>query len=266
MTDLGTLGGTLAGSELLSFQGGLNNLGQVSGGSFLAGDSIFHPFLWTSPGPMQDLGTLGGQCGTAFGINDAGVVIGEADLPGNCNNRHHAFMWTQNAGMTDLGTVDGDGCSFAEEINSTGQIVGVSLACDSEIGLHAFLWQGGQIIDLNKVIPPNSALFLTEAFAINDLGEIAGVGVPSGCSFDALCGHAFVLIPCDQNHPNIEGCDYSLVDASATATAAPASSAPAAQMPTAANSEPFDLVSPTIRSLHRRMMPLSRGPRAQPLK
>jgi probable HAF family extracellular repeat protein len=202
MTDLGSLGGTLAGSELPGYQGALNNRGQVTGASTLRGDLVFHPFLWTKPGPMQDLGTLGGECGSAAAINDAGEVVGAADVPGPCSQTIHAFLWKSNV-MTDLGTVEGDPCSYAAAINSNGQIVGESFACDFSVE-HAVLWRNGQIMDLNKLVPSNSTLHLTRAFAINDRGEIAGIGALAGCTNDRLCGHAFLLVPCDEHHDDSE--------------------------------------------------------------
>jgi probable HAF family extracellular repeat protein len=138
---------------------------------------------------------------------------------------------------TDLGTVDGDSCSWARAINSQGQVVGQSFACDGSINtLRAFLWEDGSIVDLNKLIPGSSQMQLVDPVSINDRGEIAGIGLPPGCTLfeDATCGHAFVLIPCDENHPNIEDCDYSLVEASAMVNVA--TRMPGANMPATASS------------------------------
>jgi probable HAF family extracellular repeat protein len=185
MVDLGTLGGTNGAPNAL------NNRGQVVGSSNLAGDVISHPFFWTAPGPMQDLGTLGGNNATAIAINDAGEIVGQSDMPGG---QTHAFLWTKRDGITDLGTIDGDSCAVPGAINSAGQIVGLSFACDFS-SQEAVLWESGEIIDLNTLIPPGSPLFLTRALTINDRGEIGGLGVPPGCNNDTVCGHAFLLIP-----------------------------------------------------------------------
>jgi probable HAF family extracellular repeat protein len=207
MTDLGTLGGT-CGTPVA-----INNQGQVTGQSDLAGDLTFHPFLWDGR-QLRDLGTFGGNNGQASWINDAGDVVGKADLPGS--QTHDAFLW-KNGVMRDLGTLEGDSCSNAYSLNSRGQVVGTSedqTLCNIPTGEHAFLWEHGTMVDLNSLIPPNSSLELTFALAINDDGEIAGTALPSGCTPDQIdfCGHAFVLIPCDEHHPGVEGCDYNLTD------------------------------------------------------
>jgi probable HAF family extracellular repeat protein len=213
MVDLGTLGGTAG------FPSALNNRGQVVGQSNLAGDLVSHPFISTNSEPMRDLGTLGGNNAAATAINDAEEVIGSSDLPGG-GQATHAFLWTKKDGIKDLGTAyTFDGCSDPGAINSAGQIAGASRGCDYS-SQEAVLWENGEIIDLNTVIPPNSALILTRAFTINDRGEIGGLGViggigePPGCFADNVCGHTFLLIPCDEGHPNIEGCDYSPVEES----------------------------------------------------
>jgi probable HAF family extracellular repeat protein len=214
MTDLGTLGGTMG------LPNALNNRGQVVGQSNLAGDLFFHPFLSTNSRPMQDLGTLGGDCGTASAINNAGVVVGAADFaPGFCGLNHtRAFMWRQGVGMTDLGTVEGDTDSAANSINSKGLVVGTSSIPCTIAHSHAFLWEEGSIVDLNDLIP-SSDFRLSCGFFINDGGEIAGIGFLPGCeaSDPIVCGHAYLLIPCDDGHPNVESCDYSLVEATSAA-------------------------------------------------
>jgi probable HAF family extracellular repeat protein len=203
MTDLGSLGGTLAGSEPAGFQGAINNLGQVVGASTLAGDLVFHPFLWTNPGPMQDLGTLGGDNASASGVNDAGQVIGVSDLPGNV---YHAFLFNSGV-MNDLRTLNGDSFSTASSINASGQIVGQSChePCVNHFQNRAVLWENGAIFDLNTLVRGgHSGLTLSLALVINDQGEIAGIGRPVGCLADSACGHAFVLIPCARESEDCE--------------------------------------------------------------
>ena len=70
------------------------------------------------------------------------------------------------------------------------------------------------MVDLNTLIPPGSSLTLTYAVAINDNGVVVGFGVPPGVPPEEYetKGHAYILIPCDEEHPGVEGCNYRMVD------------------------------------------------------
>ena len=94
------------------------------------------------------------------------------------------------------------------------------------------------MVDLNTLLASGSDLTLTEALFINDAGEIAGNGVLQNGDADA-----FVLIPCDENHPGVDGCDYSLVDASATAADRPTPT----QKPTTADQWVSGTAKPMMR-------------------
>jgi probable HAF family extracellular repeat protein len=194
----------------ISFHYALNNRGQVVGQSDLPGGAYAHPFLWDKKRGIQDLGLLsGGLSASAHWINDSGQIVGLSGI--ESDQFFHAVLWDK--GITDLGTLNGDLCSVAESINAAGQVVGGTFDCNTAAFLHAFLWEhGGPMMDMNSLTPPGSDLLLTGAFSINDRGEIAGQGTTSAGN-----NHAFLLIPCDEQHPGVEGCDYTMVEAPATA-------------------------------------------------
>jgi len=200
MRDLGTIGGTA-----VYLVNGLNNRGQIVGGMNVAGDQSFHPFLWDGSA-LRDLGTFGGDWGSADSINEFGDVVGWTLMAGN--QASHAFLWRKGV-LTDLGTVNGDPSSTAFVVNSERQVVGATQD-DNFAYVHAFLWEKGSITDLNTLIPADSGVQLMAAVGLNERGEIVAQGVLSDGDL-----HAFLLIPCDENHAGVEGCDYSLVDADA---------------------------------------------------
>jgi probable HAF family extracellular repeat protein len=258
MLDLGTLGGT-SGSPF-----GLNNRGQVVGLSNLAGDQTAHPFLWDK-GTLRDLGTLGGSFGIAEGINDSGEVVGAAIKKDQAVFSPLAFLWKDGV-MTNLGTLNGDDCSWAFHINSKGQIVGISYPCANPVfpNFHGFLWQNGFMTDLNAFAPPDSSLATWgDGIFINDRGEIAGLRVLPPFQ-PALDLHAFLLVPCDENHQDIEDCDFSEVEGSDSAIRV--GSPPVEQGPTNANPWVSGAANPMMRYFGHRTMPWYRnlGVQTQP--
>lgn len=199
MRDLGGLGGT---SCTLPFD--LNSKGQVVGGSDVPGE-FQHPFVWDAATGMTDLGTPDGGYGQADAINEHGDVVGLGEANGGLLD---AILWRKTGGkwrMTDLGTLSG--CSGATSVNAYVQVVGSDCA-----GIAFFSEDGGPIVDLNTLVPPNSGLQLFEAQQINDRGEIAVEGPDASGD-----NHAVLLIPCDENHPDIKGCDYDTIDAETAA-------------------------------------------------
>jgi probable HAF family extracellular repeat protein len=213
MTDL-SLGGTQGGSGLL------NSRGEAIGDSTLPGDVEDHAFFW-SGGKLFDLGTLGGTKSLPTGLNEYGHVSGMSRTTNN--ETLHAVLW-RNRKINDLGTVPGDACSFAWGLNSKDQVVGISLPdpCDFSVA-HAFLWERGSMVDLNTLIPHDAGLTLVYGEAIDDAGEIVGIGVPPGVSpADVeVLGHAFVLIP-QGDIPEFEGENGQTRDQPVPRAAAPA--------------------------------------------
>ena len=176
----------------------INDHGQIVGASTNCTATPLHAVLWQND-TANDLGSLGGTMfSLAIGINNRGQVVGGSNLAGDTTG--HAFLWTEDKGMQDLGTLPGDFSSFAESINDKGQVVGLSF--DVNENARAFLWQDGVMTDLNKVIPPSFPFVLVDPFDINTRGEIVGFAVDPNTDE----GHAFLAIPCNQEHANRKGC------------------------------------------------------------
>jgi probable HAF family extracellular repeat protein len=215
ITNLGTAGG------LHSVARAINDAGLVTGWSYFA-PGIGHAFLWKD-GAMTDLG----EWVDANDINGVGQVAG--------SRFEVASLWTPttpnttSGTFTDLGALPSidplafPGASVALGINSSSEIVGYSIDLvpggGDEYGYgyvefpRAFVWTEGVMQDLNAQIDPASAdwYFLQHATAINDAGQIVGMGLlDTGASEYAT--RAFLYTPVSLGLPLVSVGDASIIE------------------------------------------------------
>jgi len=180
--DLGNLGPANDPANFGASALGINNRGQVVGGSYSSNatpnprtrnPSQQHAFLY-SRGQMQDLG-IGGDSNYATGINNRGQIIGSFFIYDNLPLLdQHAFLYSEGQ-VIDLGTLGGsEPETEAAGINDRGQVVGWSnVSKDPYVPLsHAFLYSGGQMIDLGALL--FGVTSESAAKCINNCGQIIG--------------------------------------------------------------------------------------------
>ena len=207
-----TIWNTASGATVLganTYATAINNSGEVTGSNGEA-------FVVVN-GQVKSLATVAGMnWSAAYGINDAGEVVGDGRLT---NGTFRGLIWSPGGSVTTLGTFGGSSSqatdvndsgevvgfaslangyqnafsmvdsmmidlgtlgksSYAYGINDSGEIVGYSYLADGD--QHAFLYQDGSMLDLNSLLPANSGWVLEEALGINSAGQITGMGLYDG--------------------------------------------------------------------------------------
>ncbi len=164
----------------------INDSGQMAAAYPSEPGVVEQGYLVSATGHATSIGSLGGTLTQPEAINGSGQIVGFSD---NAEGYHEAFLYSGGV-LTNLGTIDGMDSSDASGINDNGDIVG---GCyDSLTGdAFAFLYTGsGPMVDLNSLINPNSGWSLVSASAINDKGQIVGMGINAEGE-----AHAFLLDP-----------------------------------------------------------------------
>src|SRR5215218_9140444 len=196
---------------------GINNRGQVVGESGSV-DQQAQAFLYDNDtGEVTDLGALLDRSvfpySEAMGINDDGQVVGWSyrttiNVPPSTppGPEGKAFLYEKGtdgtATVLPLNPLGGDLYSRARDIDESGRAVGWSRGTtgnDAE-QFSAALWEDEKATDLNGLISASSDWKLTDAYAINEPGQIVGAGFKDG-NLSQL--RAFLLTP-DTTGPKIE--------------------------------------------------------------
>lgn len=186
LLELGTAGGLSDNSYGVA----VNVTGQLAGNVQDTAGEYQHAMFFDGT-TLHDLGALN-SWGSAYGLNDAGQVVGEVmpDIDGpNWDSR--AFLRDTAGTTTLLANLPGSGYSVANAINNLSQIVGFGV---THTGIRAVLWSDNQLVNLNHRLEPSSLspyVVLEAAVDINDSGWILVNG------YDTRVGtnHAYLLEP-----------------------------------------------------------------------
>ncbi|HYM75114.1 MAG TPA: hypothetical protein VE377_03980 [Candidatus Dormibacteraeota bacterium] len=124
---------------------------------------------------VLDLGPFDNNRNDILAINDCGQAAG-VSLNAR-TGRIEAFL-EEKGKRSPLGTLGGS-FSIARDINNRGEIVGGSLTAGDD-SFHGFLYRNHRLLDLNTMLEPGTGWELVQALAINNRGEILGIGARDG--------------------------------------------------------------------------------------
>jgi probable HAF family extracellular repeat protein len=186
VTDLGVPPGDTFSEAL-----GVNNSGDVVGES--GSSDRGQAFLYAN-GVMNKFGALLDHSvhpySEAMNLNDSGDVVGWSYTPMASQldpPRGRAFLYNKNedeeAKIRYLDPLPDDRYSRARDVDESGLVVGWSrndTGASQAQQFSAVLWEDGDVKDLNDLIPADSGWKLTDAYSINERGQIVGSGFKDG--------------------------------------------------------------------------------------
>lgn len=166
--NLGTLGGDRSHGR------GINDLEQAVGSSKLENNTASRAFTWEN-GEMRALPTLGGELGSAWWINNAGLIAGYASADPE-SNQTYGVIW-ENEQIYQLPPLDGKH-HLPLYIHDNGDIAGFARLPQFEGRTRAVIWRDRQIVlQLGTLADdtPFEPIAGSEAYAINADGVIVGM-------------------------------------------------------------------------------------------
>lgn len=171
--DLATLGLTGAPRAM-----DLNDVDQIAGSQAFGQGFLFD----LSSGVSLSVGTLGGDSSSAFGLNNASTVVGQAD---DALGVGRPYRWRPGQGLSDLGQgspysgLPGAALAVSDHEVVVGRVqVQAAPAVD-----HAFLWTPEVgMRDLNELVEGGGSLRLTQALDVSNRGWIVGSGLDTAAN------------------------------------------------------------------------------------
>lgn len=167
LMDLGTLNPDASSGQGVARA--ISENGLIAGSSmapFPAGPGgVDHAFFWSKAQGMIDLTPDSTAGSIAWGINDAGQVVGLIGGPSG-----GAFVWSAASGITMI-SLPGAPAGFtnmAEDINESGQVCGQQFNADFDFVGWVYDSTSGDITELPSLGG------ISETRAINDAGDIVG--------------------------------------------------------------------------------------------
>jgi probable HAF family extracellular repeat protein len=165
----------------------INNRNLISGRNIEA-SGYEKPLYWQN-GVVTGLTDMGGDGGTARGVNGNGQIVGYVDRDGVLDGsaKNTAIMWNKDANggyqLTDLGTFGGDQATL-RDINNAGQIIGSSTSGSGNTATSTpFLLQADGTFTTLGSLGGNTG----SVNGINEFGQVVGAS-----QIAAATNHAYV--------------------------------------------------------------------------